>query len=49
MFGTGVTTLIISNEEMHDSMKKVKSLEESELLVKGVSESIKKEEFSECC
>ena len=29
MFGSGVTTLIISNEEMNDIMKIVKSLEES--------------------
>ena len=35
------TTLIISNEEMNDIMKNVKSLEESGL--KGVSETIKNE------
>ena len=28
MFGSGNTTLIISNEEMNDVMKKIKSLEE---------------------
>ena len=39
MFGSGVTTLIISNEEMNDIMKK--SLEESGLLIKGVSETVK--------
>ena len=38
MFGSGVTTLIISNEEMNNIMKIVKSLKESGLLVKGVSE-----------
>ena len=43
MFGSGVTTLIISNEEMNDIMKIVKSLEESGLLIKGVSETIKNE------
>ena len=32
-----MTTLIISNEEMND-MKIVKSLEESGLLIKGISE-----------
>ena len=32
MFGSGVTTLIISNEELNDIMKIVKSLEESDLL-----------------
>ena len=37
------TTLIISNEEMNDIMKIVKSLEESGLLIKGVSETIKNE------
>ena len=37
------TTLIISNEEMNDIMKKTKSLEESGLLIKGVSEIIKHE------
>ena len=37
------TTLIISNEEMNDIMKIVKSLEESGLLIIGVSETIKNE------
>ena len=41
MFGSGFTTLIISNEEMNDIMKIVKSLEDSGLLIKGVSETIK--------
>ena len=41
MFGSGVPTLIISNEEMNDVMKIVKSFEESGLLIKGVSETIK--------
>ena len=54
MFGSGFTTLIISNVEMNDITKIVKSLEESGLLVKDVSELIKneakerKEDFSEC-
>ena len=39
MFGSGNTTLIISNEEMNDIM----SLEESSLLVTGVSETLKNE------
>ena len=43
MFGSGTTTLITSNEEMNDIMKIVKSLEESILLRKGVSETIKNE------
>ena len=54
MSGSGTTTLIISNKEMNDIMKIVKSLEESDLLIKRVSETIKmkqknKEEgFSVC-
>ena len=36
-------TLIISNGEMNDIMKIVKSLEESGLLIKGVRETIKNE------
>ena len=37
------TTLIISNEEMNNIMKIIKSLEESGLLIKGVSKTIKNE------
>ena len=43
MFSSGFTTLIISNEEMNYIMKIVKCLEESGLLIKGVSETIKNE------
>ena len=43
MFESGTTTLIISNEEMNDTMEIVKSLQESGLLIKGVSKTIKKE------
>ena len=43
MFGSCTTTLIISNEEMKDIMKIVKSFEESSLLIKGVSKTIKNE------
>ena len=35
-----MTTLIISNEEVKDVMKIIKSLEESCLLIKGVSTTI---------
>ena len=42
MFGSGVATFIISNEEMNN-MRMVKSLEESGLLIKGVGKTIKKE------
>ena len=41
MFGSGNTTLIISNEEMNDIMKIIKPLEESGLLIKGFSETFK--------
>ena len=43
MFGSGFKTLIISNEEMEDIMKIVKSLEESGLSIKDVSKTIKNE------
>ena len=51
MFGSGrpsdlalrMTTLIISNGEMNDIMKIFKSVEESGLLIKGVSETVKDE------
>ena len=43
MFGSGVTTLIVSNHEMNDVIKIVKSLEESDLLIKDVSKTIKNE------
>ena len=43
MFGSGVTVLIISNEEMNDIMKIVISLEESLLFIKAISEIIKNE------
>ena len=54
MFGSGFTTLIISNEEMNDIMKIVKSLEESGLLIKAYAKQLKmkqknrKEDFLEC-
>ena len=38
---SGVATLIISNEDMDDIMKIVKSLEKSSLLIKGVSDTLK--------
>ena len=38
-----MTTSIISNEEMEDIMKIVKSIEESGLLIKNVNETIKNE------
>ena len=41
--GSRATTLIISNKEMNGIMKIVKSLEESGLLIKDASETIKNE------
>ena len=43
MYGSGKTMLIISNEGMEDIMKIGKSLEESGLFIKGVSETIENE------
>ena len=42
-FGHNNTTLIISNDEMVDILKIVKSLEDSRVLLKGVSEAIQNE------
>ena len=42
-YESGITALIISNKEMEDIMKLVKSAEESRLLVKEISEIIKYE------
>ena len=41
--GSGTTTLIISNEESNDIMKIVQALEESNILLKGVTKTIKNE------
>ena len=43
MLGSGATTLIISNEELNDIMKTVKSLEDSGLLKNYVSKTVKNE------
>ena len=54
IFGSGKTALIISNEEIKDTMKIVKSREESRLLVEGIVKQLKlkrnnkMQEFSEC-
>ena len=39
--GSGTTTLIISNEEMNDIMKIVQALEDSNILLKGVINTIR--------
>ena len=43
MLGSGATTVIISNDEMNDILKIVKSFENSGVLLKGVSETIQHE------
>ena len=43
MLGSGATTLIISNDKMDDILKIVQSLEDSGILLKGVSETIQHE------
>ena len=43
MFGSGMITLIISNEEMSDIIKIVQSLKVSRLLLKGVRKTMKNE------
>ena len=54
VFGSGNMALIISNEEMNDIMRIIKSFEELALLIKGVSKTNKneaknnKESFSKC-
>ena len=39
--GSGNTTLIISNEEMNDIIKIIQGLENSNILLKGVTKTIK--------
>ena len=41
--GSGTTTLIISNEKMNDVIKIVQALEDSNILLKGVTKTIKNE------
>ena len=41
--GSGTTMLIISNEEIDNRMKIVQSLEDSDILLKGVTKAIKNE------
>ena len=41
MHGSGTTTLLISNEEMNDIMKTVQALEDSNILLKGVTKQLK--------
>ena len=41
--GSATTTLIISNEEMNDIIKIVQALEDSNILLKGITKTIKNE------
>ena len=43
ILGFGNTTLIISNEEMNDIIKIVQALEDSNILLKGVTKAMKNE------
>ena len=43
IYESGKSTLIISNEEMNDIMKIVQALEDSNILLKGVTKTIKNE------
>ena len=43
IYGSGTTTLIISNKEMSDVMKIVQALEDRGVLMKGVTKTMKNE------
>ena len=43
ILGSGTTALMVSNEEMNDIMKIVQALEDSNILLKGVTKTIKNE------
>ena len=43
MHGSGNTTSIISNEEINDIIKIIQALENSNILIKGVTKTIKNE------
>ena len=43
ILGSGNATLIISNDQIHDIIKIVKSLKDSGLLLKGVTETVQNE------
>ena len=40
IYGSGTTTSVISSEEMNDIMKIVQALEDSNILLKGVTKTI---------
>ena len=43
IYGSGTTTLVISNEEMNGIRKIVQALEDSNILLKGVTKTVKYE------
>ena len=43
MHGSGNKTLIILNKEMNDIMKIIQALEDSNILLKGITKTIKSE------
>ena len=43
ILGSGTTTLVISNDQINDIMKIVQTLEDSNILIKGVTKTIKNE------
>ena len=45
--GSGTTTLTTSNKEMNDIMKIVQALEDSNILLKGIAQTIKNEKKKE--
>ena len=46
-YGSGMTTLILSNEEMNDTMKIIRCLEDTGLLIKGVVKQLKMKQKNE--
>ena len=44
IYGSGTTNLVISNEEMNDIMKIVQALEDSNILLKGLTKTKMKRE-----
>ena len=43
IYGSGITTLVISNEQMNDIMKIVQALEDSNILLKRITKTIENE------
>ena len=43
IYGSGTTTLVILSEEMNDIMKIIQALKDSNILLKGVTKTIKTE------